>query len=93
MTKRDQAFLVGFATRFKLLSELSSDPGPLEDALDDYGGSKHKDRHEAPRLGPSERRKLGTAFYDAIYHSIGEKLAAGSPSKPEARISTRWRET
>ena len=76
MTKRDQAFLVGFGTRVKLLSELSSDPGTLEDALDGYGGSKNKDRHEAPRLGPPERRKPGTAFYDAIYHSIGEKLAA-----------------
>ncbi|HEV2206895.1 MAG TPA: VWA domain-containing protein, partial [Candidatus Acidoferrales bacterium] len=29
-----------------------------------------------PELGPKEDRDLGTAFYDAIYYSVTEKLAA-----------------
>jgi len=29
-----------------------------------------------PELGPGEIRTAGTAFYDAIYHSINQKLAA-----------------
>jgi Ca-activated chloride channel homolog len=73
MTPVDRAFLVGFGNRLKLLSDFGPAGEGLQKALEDYG----KGKDEAPRLGPRERRVLGTAFYDAIYHSIEEKLNAG----------------
>ena len=38
-----------------------------------------------PELGPAELRYAGTAFYDAIYHSINEKLAVDSQSSGQER--------
>ncbi len=72
MTPVDQAFLVGFGNRLKLLSDFTPSSESIQKALDAYA----KGKDEAPRLGPRERRILGTAFYDAIYHSIGERLNA-----------------
>jgi Ca-activated chloride channel family protein len=72
MTPRDQAFLVGFGNRLKLLSDFTARSDNIQKALELY--ARHRD--EAPRLGPRERRILGTAFYDAIYHAINEKLNA-----------------
>jgi Ca-activated chloride channel family protein len=72
MTRQDQAFLVGFGNRLKLLSDFTPDSDAILKALEKYG--KHRD--ESPLLGPRERRILGTAFYDAIYHSVEEKLTA-----------------
>lgn len=72
MTPRDQAFLVGFGNRLKLLSDFTGDSEAIQKSLELYG--KHRD--DAPLLGPRERRILGTAFYDAIYHAIDEKLSA-----------------
>ncbi len=72
MTPVDQAFLVGFGNRLKLLSDFTPSSEFIQKALDAYA----KGKDEAARLGPRERRILGTAFYDAIYHSIGERLTA-----------------
>ena len=72
MTPVDQAFLVGFGNRLRLLSDFTPSSQSIQMALDAYA----KGKDEAPRLGPRERRILGTAFYDAIYHSIGERLTA-----------------
>jgi Ca-activated chloride channel family protein len=69
---QDQAFLVGFGNRLKLLADFTRSGDTIQTAVELYG----KGKDEAPRLGPRERRILGTAFYDAIYHSIDEKLNA-----------------
>lgn len=72
MAGQDQAFLVGFGNRLKLLSDFERNGDAIQKAVELYA----KGRDEAPRLGPRERRILGTAFYDAIYHAINEKLNA-----------------
>ncbi|MGA2183107.1 MAG: VWA domain-containing protein [Bryobacteraceae bacterium] len=71
---RDRAFLVGFGNHLRLLSDLTADSAAILDRLDRF---KHgKDEDDPPELGPrGEIRELGTAFYDAIYYSITERLA------------------
>ena len=71
---RDRAFLVGFGNHLRLLSDLTADSTEILDRLDRF---KHgKDKDDPPELGPpGEIRELGTAFYDAIYYSITERLA------------------
>ncbi len=50
-----------------------TEPRDIIDALHDFekqgGGGLFE-------FAPRERRILGTAFYDALYYSIGERLAA-----------------
>ena len=68
---KDRAFLVGFGNHIKLVSDFTQSGSDLLDRWKEY-------RHRPggpPELGPPERRELGTAFYDAIYYSITEKLA------------------
>jgi Ca-activated chloride channel family protein len=72
MSKQDQAFLVAFGNRLKLVSDFTPNSESILQALEEFG--KHRD--ESPILGPRERRIPGIAFYDAIYHSIEEKLTA-----------------
>jgi Ca-activated chloride channel homolog len=69
---RDRAFLVCFGNRLRLAEDYSSSPGNLGDALKDF----MKGHREYSQLGPpEEKRTAGTAFYDAIYYSVHEKLA------------------
>jgi Ca-activated chloride channel homolog len=86
----DRAFLVCFANRIRLVHDYSSAASNLSDALASCLGSQPKDkkRHQLPSpaliypdLGPRERRILGTAFYDAIYYSITERLAANAQGR------------
>ena len=37
--------------------------------------SKNPDEPKIPELGPDEERDAGTAYFDAIYYSVAEKLA------------------
>ena len=41
-----------------------------------------KESDRFPKIGPKEDRDLGTAFYDAIYYSVTEKLANESGRLP-----------
>ncbi|HEY6390329.1 MAG TPA: VWA domain-containing protein [Bryobacteraceae bacterium] len=69
---RDQAFLLCFGNRLRVAEDYSSSPKDLAEALKDF----LKGHGEYPQLGPlQEKRISGTAFYDAIYYSIQEKLA------------------
>jgi Ca-activated chloride channel family protein len=72
LTPRDRAFLVCFGNRVRLVSDYSPEPKQLVDALHDF----EKDKREFPLLGPSERRILGTAFYDALFYPISERLSS-----------------
>jgi Ca-activated chloride channel family protein len=67
----DRAFLLCFGNQLHLASDYSSSHRALTEDLRNFG----KGKVEPPRIGPHERRILGTAFYDAIYYSITEKLA------------------
>jgi Ca-activated chloride channel homolog len=77
LTARDMAFLVAFANRIRLLSDFSSRPTVLLDMLATFDGGERR----FPDLGPKDTRLLGTAFYDAIYYSIREKLAHAGPGR------------
>ena len=76
MKPLDQAFMVCFANRLRLGSDLSSDRNEVVEGL-------HRCEKSADLsiIGPRERRILGTAFYDAIYYGITEKLAAASGAR------------
>jgi Ca-activated chloride channel family protein len=68
---KDRAFLVCFGNRLRLVEDFSSSAKDLAEALKEL----QTDKHLYVELGPREYRVQGTAFYDAIYYSIREKLA------------------
>jgi Ca-activated chloride channel family protein len=69
---QDRAFLLCFGNHLRLASDLTADSAALIDRLDRF----EKGDRKFPELGPEgEIREAGTAFYDAIYYSIREKLA------------------
>ena len=71
---KDRVFLIAFGNHLRLVSDFSQSGPEIIDRLELY---RHDDRH-FPELGPKEKRELGTAFYDSIYYSVGEKLAGES---------------
>jgi Ca-activated chloride channel family protein len=81
---KDRAFLVTFGNHIRLISDFSPSGAEIIERLKDYkDGRKGKRKGqgknaEFPELGPTERRDLGTAFYDSIYYSVTEKLARES---------------
>jgi Ca-activated chloride channel family protein len=68
---RDRAFLVCFGNFIRLVSDSSSDAEVLIEGMHRFEAGARN----FPELGPSERRELGTAFYDAIFYPVAEKLA------------------
>jgi Ca-activated chloride channel homolog len=68
---RDQAFLICFGDHIRLVSDLTSSVAQIMDNFQQF----EKGRHNYPELGPKEDRREGTALFDAIVHSTGEKLA------------------
>ncbi len=69
---QDKAFLLCFGNHLRVAEDFTSSPQDLAAGLKDF----LKGHREYPELGPpKEKRILGTAFYDAIYYSIQEKLA------------------
>jgi Ca-activated chloride channel family protein len=68
---RDRAFLVCFGNFIRLVSNSSSSAENLLEGLRRF----EEGAWNFPELGPSEKRELGTAFYDAIYYPVTEKLA------------------
>lgn len=76
---RDQAFLICFGNRIRLGSDLSSDQSALLEGLNRC--THDSGRQSIPELGPKERRILGTAFYDALYYGITEKLASANGAR------------
>ena len=71
LSPRDRAFLICFGNHLRLVSDFSPSGEPILDGLKRF---EHGDYH-FPELGPPEERELGTAFYDAIYFAITEKLS------------------
>lgn len=67
---RDRAFLVCFGNHLRLVSDFSPHARALIDGLQRFD----KGDRQFPELGPDEDRELGTAFYDALYYAITEKL-------------------
>ena len=81
---KDRVFLVFFENRIRLISDYSQSGDELMERWDEFSGGEKKNNKkdksakkepELPDLGPSEKRVLGTAFYDSIYYSVSQKLA------------------
>jgi Ca-activated chloride channel family protein len=72
LQKQDRAFLVCFGNNLRLMSDYSNSPRDLVDALKEF--EKGKNVEDFPTIGPREHRILGTAFYDAIYHSSTQMM-------------------
>ncbi len=70
LSLKDRAFLLCFANHPRLIVEYTSSGGRLAEALGGYQGVR--DQSVYPELGPPEIRTAGSAFYDAIYHSINQ---------------------
>ena len=70
---RDQAFLLCFGNNLRLVSPFTNQSDQLEERLRAY--QKSKTGRDFPRVGPAEKRDLGTAFYDAIFHATEDLLA------------------
>lgn len=68
---RDRAFMICFGNHLRLVSDYTNSPQEILSGFHDFDKSK---RH-FPEIGPQEDRELGTAFYDAMYYSVTEKLA------------------
>jgi Ca-activated chloride channel homolog len=68
---KDRAFMICFGNHLRLVSDYTNSPQEILSGFHDFDKSK---RH-FPEIGPQEDRDLGTAFYDAIYYSVTEKLA------------------
>jgi Ca-activated chloride channel family protein len=77
LTPRDRAFLIVFGNRIRLAQDYTSKPRELVDALHYY----EKGKYDYPELGPHERRTAGTAFYDAIFYSVEQRLAASERTR------------
>ena len=76
LSKRDKAFLMTFANRLSLISDYTDSSKDLVDELKDFQHERNpRNRSTYPIVGPAEFRILGTAFYDAIYYAVQEKLA------------------
>jgi Ca-activated chloride channel family protein len=69
LNKRDQAFLLCFASHPRLITDYSSSPKQLVDALEGYMDTNRKGGY--PLVGPTEIRS-GSAFYDSIYHATNQ---------------------
>jgi Ca-activated chloride channel family protein len=71
---QDQAFLICFGNRLRLVSDLTSSVNNIMDAY------AHFERGERnfPELGPDEDRSEGTALFDAIYYAATEKLQSSN---------------
>jgi Ca-activated chloride channel homolog len=70
LSSRDQAFLLCFANHPRLVVEYTSSTKRLSEALGGYQGARNQAIF--PQLGPLEIRTGGSAFYDAIYHSVNQ---------------------
>ena len=69
LNKRDRAFLLCFASHPRLITDYTSSPKQLVDALEGFMDTNRKGNY--PMLGPNEIRS-GSAFYDSIYHAANQ---------------------
>ncbi len=74
---QDRVLLVCFGNHLRLVSDYTNS---AEQILENYKEFDKGKKHFA-EIGPVEDRDLGTAFYDSIYYSVTEKLAASGGRK------------
>lgn len=71
MDPRDRAFLLCFGRRLRLVADFTATPDDLLEGLRVF----EKGNRRFPEFAPSEDRSGGTAFYDAIWNAVTERLA------------------
>jgi len=71
LSPRDRAFLICFGNHLRVVSDFSPSAAQLMEGLQQFEHGNMR----FPELGPPEDRDLGTAFYDAIYYPVTEKLS------------------
>lgn len=71
---KDRVFVVGFGNHIRLINDFTNSPEEVIEHMKQL----EKRFEEFPELGPKEDRELGTAYFDAIYYPIAEKLAGGT---------------
>ena len=71
---QDRALLICFGNHIRLASDFTPSGTALLEGLKHFEHEMEK----IPELGPREERDLGTAFYDAIYYAVTEKLSKES---------------
>ncbi|MEO8368505.1 MAG: VWA domain-containing protein [Candidatus Solibacter sp.] len=69
---QDRAFLVCFGNNLRLMSDYTSSAKELVEAMKTF--EKGKNIENYPTIGPREHRVLGSAVYDAIYHSATQMM-------------------
>jgi Ca-activated chloride channel family protein len=74
---QDRVLLVCFGNHLRLVSDYTNS---AEQILENYKEFDKGKKHFG-EIGPVEQRDLGTAFYDSIYYSVTEKLAASGGRK------------
>jgi Ca-activated chloride channel homolog len=74
---QDRVLLVCFGNHLRLVSDYTNS---AEQILENYKEFDKGKKHFT-EIGPAEKRDLGTAFYDSIYYSVTEKLAASGGRK------------
>ena len=74
---QDRVLLVCFGNHLRLVRDYTNS---AEQILENYQEFDKGKKHFG-EIGPAEERDLGTAFYDSIYYSVTEKLAAGGGRK------------
>lgn len=77
MDPHDQAFLLCFGNHLRLASDFTSEPPALLNGLRRF----EKGDRNFPELAKDGTRELGTAFYDAIYHSVKQRLAQSGAAR------------
>jgi Ca-activated chloride channel family protein len=68
---KDRAFMVCFGNHLRLVSDYTNSAEQILAGFHEFD----KGKWHFPEIGPKEERDLGTAFYDAIYYSMTEKLS------------------
>ena len=69
--QNDRAFMLFFGNHLRLASDFTRSSSEILDGISRF----ERDNKHLVELGPDESRDLGTAFYDAIFYSVAEKLA------------------
>jgi len=74
---QDRVLLICFGNHLRLVSDYTNSADQILENYKEFDkGKKH-----FGEIGPAEDRDLGTAFYDSIYYSVTEKLAASGGRK------------
>ena len=74
---QDRVILICFGNHLRLVSDYTNSAKQILDNYREFDKAKRK----FPEVGPQEERELGTAFYDAIFYTVTEKLASADGRK------------